>query len=462
VRERGRWVQHQVSLVLAAVRRVERLPRVAITAVAALALLTTFSAAPGAPDRATVPASSGEVPFGQGDETTREVAAAPEFADLLAADVVEGTDELPEIPELGGDRELSPFTQSLIGDVAEDEVVAADLILRAEEGRVDPETLAEPLVGTQHAAPAAGLTASTPAGDEDREVSLLGVDGTAFRPLTPEVTASADGVWERFSEGDVLVSHELAQELDLELGGDLLLATEDASFPVRIGAFAANGAPQLADILVPIDVAAELGVTSPNTLVVAVGSGDPAAVGDALAEATDGEVEVRRELAPPVADQAPGRAQLQQHAPRGRIEPFTYTSHTDGRITIHGDWVARNITRVQLPGMPATSCHKAMVPQLMAAVDELIARDLYSHLDPSQFAGCFVARHIDWRPDRPLSMHAWGLAIDFNTRDNWLGAQPKMDPRVVQVFKNWGFDWGGDWRRPDGMHFELARIVQVP
>lgn len=142
-----------------------------------------------------------------------------------------------------------------------------------------------------------------------------------------------------------------------------------------------------------------------------------------------------------------------------RIEPLRYTSRPDGHITIHDGWVERNIDRVQLPGMAPASCHRVMIPQLLAAVDELRERGLYDHLDPLQFAGCFVARHIDRDPDRSLSMHAWGLAIDFNARDNPLGEPPVMDPGVVEVLARWGFDWGGHWRRPDGMHFELARIV---
>jgi hypothetical protein len=58
-------------------------------------------------------------------------------------------------------------------------------------------------------------------------------------------------------------------------------------------------------------------------------------------------------------------------------------------------------------------------------------------------------------------MHAWGLAIDFNARDNGYGVIPKMDLRIVEIFEKWGFSWGGWWSVPDGMHFELERVVEV-
>lgn len=465
VYERARRALTRLARALTAVRRIEPLARVTLASVAALALLTTFTTVAPAPEATTAAAASSGVldlavePGDGGDGTTGRTVAAPELERLLTAELDVDSGGGPEIPAVGEGRELDAFEHRSPSEVTDGEVVPVDLILRADEGSVAPEELAEPLTGARHVAPAAGLTATTPVpgSDEPREVSLLGVDGATFRPLAPEVTASADAVWQRFAEGDVLVSHELAEELDLELGRDILLATDSATLPVRIGAFAANGQPALADILVPVDVAALLGVASPNTLVVAAGGGDPKQLGDALAAATGGEVELRREPAAPVAEE-----RTTPETPSGRIEPFTYTSHADGRISIHGDWTARNIVPVQLPGMAATSCHRVMVPQLLAVVDELIERDLYSHLDPSQFAGCFVARHIDWNPSKPLSMHAWGLAIDFNTRDNWLGATPQMDPRVVEVFERWGFEWGGRWNRPDGMHFELDRIVPVP
>ena len=52
-------------------------------------------------------------------------------------------------------------------------------------------------------------------------------------------------------------------------------------------------------------------------------------------------------------------------------------------------------------------------------------------------------------------MHAFGLAVDLNVKENPLGSSGNMDPRVVEIFEDWGFEWGGLWARPDPMHFEL-------
>jgi hypothetical protein len=378
----------------------------------------------------------------------------PAHAEVRRADAPPLGGPIPDAltAEAAVDRAVVDEELETAAPAADGGLVPLDLVVRAAPVHLDD--LADTLSGAEHAVAATSLTATSPTGDDaDREVTLLGVDGSGFRPLAPEVTAAEDGVWERLEDGDALVTHEVADALELELGGPLALQVGDAQLELRVGAFAANGSPPVADVLVPTAAVRELGAEVDDTLLVAAGA-DPEALGEALAEATGGDVELRRASAEPVPEEHTAAA-----ASSGSIEPFSYTSHTDGSITIHGDWVERNIQRVELPGMPATSCHRAMVPQLFAAVDELIELELYDHLDPSQFAGCFVPRHIDRDPSRGLSMHAWGLAIDVNARDNPLGATPVMDQRVVEVFERWGFDWGGHWRRPDGMHFELARIV---
>ncbi len=64
------------------------------------------------------------------------------------------------------------------------------------------------------------------------------------------------------------------------------------------------------------------------------------------------------------------------------------------------------------------------------------------------------------------SMHAWGAAIDINTRysDYWLwhrghdGGLPdyvnRIPQEIVAIFERHGFTWGGRWSHFDTMHFE--------
>ena len=323
-------------------------------------------------------------------------------------------------------------------------VRAADSPLPTDPGDVD---------GADYVAGVRELKATTTdAGGEDHELDLLAVDPVAFRPLTPDVTAQSRAVWERLDDGDILVRHDVAHQLGLELGEHIELRGESGSTSVRIGALAANGAPPFADVVVPFEVAANLGSPGVNALVISVAEQEP----ESLAERLEGlgDVELRRPPEPEQSTSRPTDSAVE-------LESFTYTSRGDGTIAIHGDWVQRNIVTVEIPRMGTTRCHRAMVPQLYAALQEIIDAGLYDHFKPEQFGGCWVPRHIMWNPSRGLSMHAWGLAIDFNVQDNWYGQQPQMDPRIVEIFEKWGFQWGGHWSTPDGMHFEVERFVQV-
>jgi hypothetical protein len=337
------------------------------------------------------------------------------------------------------------------------DLVEPDLVLRAGAEAVfavqELEALREHPVAHVAAVTEFDLDAEGPEGATG-ELTAFAVDVDDFRPVTPDVTAQTVGVWQRLLDGDVLVRHDVAHELGLELGGTVLLRTEDGSVPARIGAFAANGAPPLADLLVPREVGSQLGATGDNTLVVAGEDADPTGLGDELAAALDADAEV---LQAPVT---------QRSAPKTSgsitLEPFSYTSRGDGTIKIDPSWVQSNIVVVEIPGLGNTQCHRAMVPQLLEALREVHEAGLYGHFERDQFAGCFMPRHILWNPNNGLSMHAWGLAIDFNAVDNAFGKRPVMDPRIVEIFKRWGFEWGGDWSTPDGMHFQLARIVETP
>lgn len=54
------------------------------------------------------------------------------------------------------------------------------------------------------------------------------------------------------------------------------------------------------------------------------------------------------------------------------------------------------------------------------------------------------------------SLHSWALGPDINPGDNPRGSMGKMNPRIVEIFENNGFNWGGRWSNPDPMHYELS------
>ena len=139
---------------------------------------------------------------------------------------------------------------------------------------------------------------------------------------------------------------------------------------------------------------------------------------------------------------------------------FSYVVNGDGTIRQDPDWVSRYIVRARVPIFGTVTCHRMMIPQLAAALGEVQRLGLASAIDLDQYGGCYVARKILWDPANPVSMHAWGLAIDFNVAGNRYGARPTMHPRIVEIFQRWGFRWGGTWQTPDGMHFELAGIIR--
>lgn len=409
----------------------------------ALALAIVAIVMPACAQSTPTPDAAGALP-------TEPAAASPDGA---VSNSGAGVQAAP--PEAQGD---SPTPVPSPADLPETvEVVEPDFVVDtgADLGDAQIADLTA-LPGMQHVAQVARAEVELSGPDAEVEQTMMVVDPSDFRPLTPEVTAQAVGVWQRLAAGDVVVRHDVANELGLELGGTVLLVTDEASRVARVGAFAANGIPPVAGVLVPWSLGRELGIERPNGFVLAVDDEAVDATSDAITSVFGSATVERRE--PPKTQTATATATTGGGSTT--LEPFTYTDFGDGTIQIDPAWVNEHIGTVEIPGIATTRCHKLMIPQLLAALDEIQALGLYGHFKPEQFGGCWVARHIDWDPTKPLSNHAWGTAIDFNTHDNWLGETPQMDMRIVEVFEKWGFDWGGYWNRPDGMHFELARIVR--
>jgi hypothetical protein len=146
-------------------------------------------------------------------------------------------------------------------------------------------------------------------------------------------------------------------------------------------------------------------------------------------------------------------------------------------IRIQGDWVAQNIVAVellQLKGVPTYAgasggtvrFHRKAASQLQALWK---AWETTGLLDRVIFwGGSFVPRLIRGTASSAddVSAHAFGAAFDINVPENRFGVEPaRLGERgcvreLVNLANAHGFYWGGHFRgRPDGMHFEIARLT---
>ena len=153
-----------------------------------------------------------------------------------------------------------------------------------------------------------------------------------------------------------------------------------------------------------------------------------------------------------------GDAVLPQLVIKKTFGEFSARPLGDGTIVMDPEWKARNIRTASVPVLGRVTCHRALIPQLRAALKEIHQAGLAHTIDRSQYGGCFSPRFIGSEPMGRLSHHTWGIAIDINVADNAFATKSDQDTRLVEVMERHGFTWGGRWLVPDGMHFEWVRF----
>ena len=99
-------------------------------------------------------------------------------------------------------------------------------------------------------------------------------------------------------------------------------------------------------------------------------------------------------------------------------------------------------------------CNKDMVEPLAKALQALITTGHVNEL--KTWDGCFNIRKK--RGQTSMSLHSWAIAVDLNAAWNCFGCKPVLSAGFVKCFTDNGFEWGGTWTKPDGMHFQLAKI----
>jgi hypothetical protein len=255
-----------------------------------------------------------------------------------------------------------------------------------------------------------------------------------------------------------VVMNELAAATTGAQVGDVveLRATSGATVAVTVGAIRPYAEVGFAELVFTTDVADRLGIVD-DTRVVMWGFTDRFGLDRALgAEGVLGRAntKVNRSWDPPDPDDSISTPRIKALVG----EPW-YRIDSDGSFSMHPTWVANSLTpgRVVLnDAIPIRAqCNVAIVDDLRAALADVVAAGLGGHIDvgnTNTFGGCYNPRYS--RTSGFLSRHAYAVAIDINTTSNCLGCVPRMNCDVVRIFRRHGFVWGGNYRVPDGMHFE--------
>lgn len=319
-----------------------------------------------------------------------------------------------------------------------------------------PDDVVDEISGLQGITEAEQLSLAGVSIRNERVMTVAAVDPSEYRRFTPTASAQQQDVWDRVAGGEVAIDPQLGKRLQdkqnfVTLGNDM-----DAPV-VHIGAFA----PQIPRVDAVVNTAwgEELGMKPGNALLINTGATSPQKVRPKIERLVGGDVSVQL-LGPDLDTSVSQTAFLTGGSVAEAVGTFTYKILDGGRIAPEQSWVDENIRTESVPILGDVTCHKVMLPQLRGALTEITDRGLADKIHPGEYAGCYYPRFIAGSDQ--LSLHSFGIALDLNTPGNQRGTEGEMDREVVDIFKSWGFAWGGDWNYTDPMHFEMNAIVSSP
>jgi hypothetical protein len=276
-------------------------------------------------------------------------------------------------------------------------------------------------------------------------VSVTGFSGDlAGRVLSVRV-AKALGA------GQVVVGEKWAALRGVIAGDQLaILGWDGAVRTVTVGLVPPVSEVGNPEILASPALAGSWGMTRPSSVAIwGVSSHD--AIDAALANRLPKTlIRVRHSWDAPDPDDTLGNSTM-----KTLLGDFQYAGDGDP-ITIEAGWRNDNIVAASTPFVGGILCNKNVLPAIQGALNEIGNAGL-GGLVYRGAGGCFGPREvraIGSTTGGSLSRHSYGIALDINTDQNPLGGVPRMDCRVVQIFRKWGFAWGGNFLTSDGMHFE--------
>ena len=298
---------------------------------------------------------------------------------------------------------------------------------------------------------ASGAVVDRPPSAYKIPIDAFAVDPNDYTPFLP--ADQRDAVVGALQDGKAVLGESSAKLRRIGVGGTMSFG----NVTVQIGAIAPDDAVGWSELLVDPKVGKRLGITHDRYLL-ALGA-DDMSIGRFTADV--------RALIP--ADSylrtvAPGRTRFVRVA--SGVDPPVVVKQVFGEfaayprsddpayLNIDPAWYDAHIVTRTVPLLGAVTCNRVLFPALIAALRDVEAAGLGSEIHT--YSGCYAPRTVARSVTAPPSYHAYGAAIDINAPENPFGWRPTMDIRIVRIFERWGFDWGGRFLIPDGMHFEYG------
>ena len=265
------------------------------------------------------------------------------------------------------------------------------------------------------------------------------------------------------SQGSIIMGQTSAGLRGAVAGDQIdLMSAGGGIVSFTIGMVAADGDIGGTEILMSTQQAAQLGATL-DTRVLIYGKFDRAALQNALANrGLTGNSRVRIRVSWDAFDPDLTMSMSQTKALLGEFQ-MDYAHLTDlGWTAVDAGWRNEYLpaNKESYPAGINARCNKTMKEDLRAALQEVVNSGLGGGIDAANsnsYGGCSVGQARLARITQSLgsvSRHSWGQPIDINTVANCQGCVPKMDCRIVRIFRKHNFAWGGNFLTPDGMHFE--------
>lgn len=136
---------------------------------------------------------------------------------------------------------------------------------------------------------------------------------------------------------------------------------------------------------------------------------------------------------------------------------FSYTEGTGGRINMDPQWFRENIVFVKLHIGRSVQFHRLAAAEFAQLFEAACKTSGYTPASVQTF----VPRHTLWDASKSLSLHSWGIAVDFDPSSNPMGGKGSKlrtpeGQNFVRTFTEAGWTWGGLWNMKDDMHFQRA------